>query len=70
MPKFKVQVNKSFCVEHIVEADDKDHALEIGSEIIDFMSCNDKTYFGGDWSAIEVGGDEVVDYEPLQDYLK
>ena len=70
MPKFKVQVSKSFYVEHIVEADDKDHALEIASEIEEFMDCNLETYIDGEWNAIQVGDNESVDYKPVQDYLK
>lgn len=70
MPKFKVQVSKSFYVEHIVEADDKDHALEIASEIEDFMQCDWRSHFESEWDAVEVGDDESVDYEPVQDYLK
>lgn len=70
MPKFKVQVSKSFYVEHIVEADDKDHALEIASEVEDFMGCNLETYMSSEWNAIQVGDDECVNYEPVQDYLK
>lgn len=70
MPKFKIQVSKSFYVEHIVEADDKDHALEIGSEIEEFMECNLETYIDSEWDAIQVSDDECVNYEPVQDYLK
>lgn len=70
MPKFKVQVSKSFYVEHIVEAEDKDHALEIASEIEDFMRCDLTTHIDSEWGAVEVGDDEAVDYEPVQDYLK
>ena len=70
MPKFKVQVSKSFYVEHIVEADDKDHALEIASEVEDFMRCDLTTYMDSEWNAIQVGDDECVNYEPAQDYLK
>lgn len=70
MPKFKVQVSKSFYVEHVVEANDKDHALEIGSEIEDFMRCDWTTHIDSEWDAVEVGDDEKVDYEPVQEYLK
>lgn len=70
MPKFKVTVSKVFCVEHVVEADDKDHAQEIGSEIEEFMDCNWKTHIESEWKAIEVDDDEEVTYEPEQEYLK
>ena len=70
MPKFKVQVSKSFYVEHIVEADDKDHALEIAAEIEDFMRCDWTTHIDSEWDAVEAGDEETVDYEPVQDYLK
>ena len=70
MPKFKVKVSKSFYVEHIEEADDKDHALEIAAEIEDFMRCDLTTYIDSERDAVEVDDDETVDYEPLQEYLK
>lgn len=68
--KFKVTVQKVYYVEHVVKADDKDHALEIASEIEMFMETNDETYQDSDWDAHEVSDDHIVTYEPEQDYLK
>ena len=70
MPKFKVEVSRVYCVQHIVEADDLDHAREIGSEIKDEMEVNHKTFTESSWSANHVSDDSVVDYEPIQGYLK
>ena len=68
--KFKVTVQKVYYVEHVVKADDKDHALEIATEIGMFMETNDETYYDSDWDANEVSDDHAVTYEPEQDYLK
>lgn len=68
--KFKVTVQKVYYVEHIVKANDKDHALEIATEIEMFMETNDETHYLSDWDANEVSDDHAVTYEPEQDYLK
>lgn len=70
MPKFKVEVTRVYCVEHIVEAEDLDHAKEIGSEISDEMDVNHKTFVESEWNAKNTDEDSVVTYEPIQDYLK
>ena len=67
---FKVMVSKVYYVEEIVKADDKDHALEIASEIVDEMECNGETFHEADWDAVEVSEDFAVTYEPIQEYLK
>lgn len=70
MPKFKVEVTKIYCVEHIVEADDIDHANEIGSEISDEMKTNLETFIESDWKAKQVEDDAKITYAPVQEYLK
>ena len=67
---FKVMVSKVYYVEEIVKADDRDHALEIGTEIVDEMECNGKTFHEADWDVVEVSEDYAVTYEPVQEYLK
>ena len=42
--KFKVEVSRIYVQTHIVEADDEDHANEIGSEIDDVMDVNHKHF--------------------------
>ncbi len=72
MLKFKINVEKIYYKEVVVYADDKDHALEIASELDDFMEVNDTTYAESNYDAVEIDnfeeGDEL--YEPVQDYLK
>jgi len=68
--KFKVEVTKTYVQTHIVEAEDIDHAKEIGSEISDFMESNQKTFFEGARNVTEVNSLSEVTYEPVQDYLK
>lgn len=63
-------VSKVYYVEEIVKADDRDHALEIGSEISDFMGCNERSFHESDWDVVEVSDDYAVTYEPIQEYLK
>ena len=70
MPKFKVEVTKVYCVEHIVEADDLDHAKEIGGEISDEMKLNHDTFIESEWKAKQVNSSEEITYEPIQEYLK
>ena len=67
--KFKVYVNRVYCVEHVVEADDEDHALEIACEISDTMPVNYDTYLESNWEANLTGSDSVVTYVPEQEYL-
>ncbi|MDC5408331.1 hypothetical protein OSH17_06700 [Acinetobacter baumannii] len=68
--KFKVEVSNIYVKEHIVEADDLAHALEIASEISDSMEANQETFFESEWEAKPVSNDEKVTYEPQQEYLK
>ncbi|MEN3968259.1 hypothetical protein [Acinetobacter sp. BWR-L5] len=68
--KFKVEVTKVYVQTHIVEADDADHAKEIGSEISDFMEANHTTFFEGTRTASQVDDANEVTYKPEQDYLK
>jgi hypothetical protein len=70
MPKFKVEVNRVYSVTHVVEADDLDHAREIGSEITDEMEVNNSTFMESDWNARQVDDNEKATYEPIQEYLK
>ena len=70
MPKFKVEVTRVYCVEHVVEADDLGHAKEIGSEISDEMDVNHSTFIESEWKAKQVDDSEGTTYEPIQDYLK
>lgn len=67
---FKVMVSNVYYVEEIVKADDRDHALEIGMEISDFMECNERSFHDSDWEVVEVSEDYAVTYEPVQEYLK
>ncbi|MEQ1088434.1 hypothetical protein [Acinetobacter seifertii] len=68
--KFKVEVSNIYVKEHIVEADDLAHALEIASEISDTMEANQQTFFESTWEAKPVSNDEKATYEPEQEYLK
>jgi len=68
--KFKVEVTKTYVQSHIVEADDADHAREIGSEISDFMEANQKNFFEGSRHVTQVDDASTTTYEPEQDYLK
>lgn len=68
--KYKLMVSKIFYKEVVVVADDHDHALEIASEVEEFMEANEENYFEGEWSAVQVSDDKVVTYEPVQEYLK
>lgn len=65
MPKFKVEVNRVYSITHIVEADDLDHAREIGSEITDEMEIGYSTFIESDWSAFQVDDNEKATYEPI-----
>lgn len=69
MPLFKVEVSRVYFVEHTVEADDLDHAQEIGSEISDTMEVNHETFIESEWKAEQVESG-VVTYIPEQEYLK
>jgi len=68
--KFKVEVTKTYIQTQIVEADDADHAKQIGSEISDLMEANHTTFFEGTRTATQVDDVSEVTYEPEQDYLK
>lgn len=68
--KFKVEVSKVYVQTHIVEADDKDHANEIASEISDEMKTDHETFYESEWKATQVNDSKKVTYEPQQDYLK
>lgn len=68
--KFKVEVSKIYVQTHIVEADDTDHAKEIGSEISDVMNMDHKNFFESTRNVTQVDDSSQVTYEPEQDYLK
>ncbi|MFU8924929.1 hypothetical protein [Acinetobacter puyangensis] len=68
--KYKVEVTKTYVQQHIVEADDISHALEIASEISSEMEANRETYFDSSWEAAPVSKDEKTTYTPQQQYLK
>lgn len=68
--KFKVEVTKTYVQRHIIEADDADHAKEIGSEISDFMETNNITFFESNRHVAQVDDASPVTYEPEQQYLK
>lgn len=68
--KFKVEVSNIYVQTHIVEADDADHAQQIGSEISDFMETDEKTFFESEWDVAPVDASSEVTYEPVQDHLK
>jgi len=68
--KFKVEVTKTYVQTHIVEADDADHAKEIGSEISDFMEVNHQTFFESSRTATQVDDSRKATYKPEQNYLK
>ena len=70
MPKFKINVERAYFVEHIVDADDKDHALEIASEVSDNMKTNWETFAESNWNAKAVSDDEEVTYTPEAEYFK
>lgn len=70
MAKFKIQVTNTHFQEHVVEADDLDHALEIGKEISDEMEADQTNFFEGSWQANPVSQDTEVTYKPVQEYLK
>lgn len=68
--KFKVEVTKTYVKDHIVEAEDENHAREIASEISINMEANRNTFFESTWDINQVDGDNKVTYEPEQEYLK
>lgn len=68
--KFKIEVVKTYIQNHIVEADDINHANEIGSEISSEMETNRHTFFESNWNATRVDDSSEVTYTPEQDYLK
>lgn len=70
MPKYLIELTKSFAANYVVEAEDKDHALEIASEAVDEMELNYNTFWDSNWEAHPVDNDEVVTYTPIQEYLK
>jgi len=70
MPKFEVEVSKIYFVKHIVEADDIDHANEIGSEISSEMPLDHTTFMESDWNSTQVEEDRKITYVPEQEYLK
>lgn len=70
MPKYRLEVVVEHFKEVIVEADDYDHALEIGSEVSEFMDTDHTTFNESNWKAVKVSDEEEVSYEPVQDYLK
>ena len=68
--KFKVEVTKVYVRTHIVEADDTDHAKEIGSEISDFMEANRTTFFESSCVTTQVDDSRKATYKPEQNYLR
>ena len=64
MPKYKISVEQVYFVEHIVEADDRDHALEIASEVENYMDANSENYFESNYDAVLVDYNSEVDYVP------
>ncbi|ENW79741.1 hypothetical protein F909_02844 [Acinetobacter sp. ANC 3929] len=68
--KFKVEVSKTYTKDHIVEADDADHAKEIAKEISDLMPINHQTFYESTWDVTQVDDLNKVTYEPEQNYLK
>lgn len=73
MKKFKLTVDRVYVKEVYVYADDKDHALEIASEVSDGMEHDWKTFHESNWYANEVTDFDEEDldvYKPIQDYLK
>lgn len=68
--KYKVEVSKVYVQEHVVEAENIAHALEIAAEISGEMEANHQTFFESNWEAAPVSEDKEVTYTPQQDYLK
>lgn len=68
--KYKVKVERVYYKEVIVDADDYNHAVEIGSEVDDTMDLDHSTYQESNWDAELVSENEVATYVPEQDYLK
>lgn len=71
--KFKITVTKVFSKDYYVNADDKDHALEIASEAVDEFECNWNTEVENHWDANPVDSfkeNDIEVYEPIQNYLK
>ena len=63
MPKFKINVSRTYSVTHIIDADNLHHAHEIGSEITDEMDVNLNIYTGSDWIAVQVDDGETITYK-------
>ena len=72
MKKFYINGEKIYYKEVVVYADDKDHALEIASELDDFMEVSDTTYTEYNFDAKEIDNFEEDDelHELVQEYLK
>ncbi|KQK67674.1 hypothetical protein AOX58_10910 [Acinetobacter baumannii] len=68
--KFKVEVTKTFTQDHIIDADDANHAREIASEISEFMEASRKTFFESTWQVTPVDPSNQTTYQPQQSYLK
>lgn len=54
MPKFKVEITHVSGAEHIIEADDRDHAMEIASNLSDESKPHHKFHLESNWSAEEI----------------
>ena len=70
MKKFKIVVTKVFSDEYVIEAEDRNHALEVAMEACYMLEANYKTEVDSEWKAYEIWEDADVTYTPYQEYLK
>ena len=54
MPKFKVEITHVSGTERIIEADDRDHAMEIASNLSDESKPDRKFHLESSWTAEEI----------------
>lgn len=68
--KYQVEVTNLYVETHVVEADDIEHAREIGLEISDEMEADTNTYHSSGIDVQEAAEGESVTYVPVQEHLK
>jgi len=56
MKKFKVEITHVSGVDHVIEAEDYDHAMEIASELSSDSKPDRKFHIETNWKAEELSG--------------
>lgn len=69
MPKYEIEVSNIYVVTHAVEADDKEHAIQIADEVSELMQPDMHNFFESELKA-ELTDNQNITYEPEQDHLK